>query len=203
MKYKALSTYLSVLLVSCFSSTQKQHAHTMAQHSATAKNESVIIPSSTSSAHDFDFLEGKWHVHNRKLKARLQKSNKWEEFEAELHMRKTLNGLGNVENYYATFNEKPFEGMAIRLFKPDTKLWTIYWVDSNGPTMDEHPVTGSFENGIGKFYANDSFNDKPILVLYQWDAINPEAPKWSQAFSEDGGKTWEWNWEMQLTKLKE
>lgn len=161
-----------------------------------------IQPSPSSSQNDFDFLQGKWSVKNRKLKVRLNNSNDWSEFESELHMRKTITGLANVENYYATFDGKPFEGQAVRLFNPQTKLWTVYWMDSGNPVMDEHPVTGSFENGIGKFYARDHFDGTPIVVLYQWDVTNPVHPKWSQAFSIDDGKTWEWNWEMILTRIQ-
>lgn len=160
-----------------------------------------IKPSATSSEKDFDFLEGKWKVQNRMLKERLNNNNEWIEFESELNLRKAINGLGNVENYYSTFNDAPFEGMAVRLFNPKTKLWKVYWMDSNNATMDENPVTGSFENGIGKFYATDNFNGKPILVLYQWNATNPEHPIWAQAFSTDNGKNWEWNWEMTLSRI--
>lgn len=182
-----------------------------AQNSKTKKMEQVkneknaildIKPSITSSENDFDFLQGKWKVHNRMLKSRLANSDEWIEFEAELHMKKTLNGLGNIENFYSNNNVKPFEGLAIRLFNKETKLWKIYWVDTNGMVMDEKPVTGSYENGIGKFYANDVFNEKKILVLYQWDKTNAEHPKWSQAFSTDNGKTWEWNWKMELTRIQ-
>ena len=116
-------------------------------------------------------------------------------------MRKTLNGFGNVENYYATFDGQAFEGMAIRLFDPQTKLWTVYWIDTSNPAMDEHPVTGSFDQGLGKLYANGNLNGKDIVVLYQWNAQNPRHPVWSQAFSENNGETWEWNWEMILTKI--
>lgn len=159
-----------------------------------------ITPSAASSPDDFDFLVGTWNVHNRKLTTRLQQSNDWIEFQSELHMRKVLVGLGNIENYYASFDGKPFEGMAIRLFSRETKLWTIYWVDSNGVCMDDNPVRGSFDAGIGKFYAEDSFNGKPIVVLYQWDATSPAMPIWSQAVSVDAGATWEWNWVMKLTR---
>jgi hypothetical protein len=189
----------SGLLVTACEQTVK--TNTMEQTNPATEKMLTIKPSATSSQNDFDFLPGKWKVHNRKLKTRLAGSTAWDEFESELHMRKTLNGMGNVENYYASFNEKPFEGMAVRLFNPKTKLWIIYWIDSNGCTMDEHPVTGSFENGLGKFYAHDEFNGKPIVVLYQWDATNLQHPKWAQAFSADSGKTWEWNWEMILTKM--
>ena len=161
-----------------------------------------IKPSASSSSSDFDFLESKWKVHNRKLKTRLNKCDEWEEFESALHMRRVLGGIGNVENYYASFDGKAFEGMAVRLFNEKTKLWTIYWMDSNSGTMDEHPVTGSFENGVGRFYATDMFNDQEILMVYQWDATNPEHPVWSQAFSTDDGETWEWNWEMVLTRAE-
>ena len=116
-------------------------------------------------------------------------------------MRKALLGISNVENFYATFDGVPFEGMAIRLFDRETKLWTIYWVDSSGGGMDKHPVVGSFEDGLGKFYAKDVFNGTPIVVLYQWDATNPQSPIWSQACSADNGKTWEWNWEMLFTRI--
>jgi hypothetical protein len=157
-----------------------------------------LLPSSTSSKNDFDFLEGVWNVKNRKLKTRLNNCRDWEEFESEIHMRKTL--MGNIENYYATFNGEPFEGIAVRLFNPSTTLWTIYWIDNINPEMDKNPVVGSFENGFGKFYTNAVFNHKNILVIYQWNVTNPNNPIWSQAFSEDGGITWEWNWEMHLNK---
>jgi hypothetical protein len=160
-----------------------------------------IQASSTSNKNDFDFLQGKWAVKNKKLKTRLDNCTEWLEFNSELHMHKTLNGMGNIENFYATFDDAPFEGMAIRLFNPKTKLWKIYWVDTSACLMDENPVTGSFEAGIGKFYATDIFNETPILILYQWDATNRNEPIWSQAFSTDEGKTWEWNWVMNFTKI--
>ncbi len=157
-------------------------------------------PSATSSERDFDFLVGQWQVHNRKLKSRLQGADDWIEFPSTLQMRKALNGYANVENYYASFDGQPFEGMAIRLFDPRTRLWTIHWIDSSTRVMDANPVTGSFEAGVGRFHARDRFNGMPILVLYQWDARDPDRPVWSQAFSTDEGESWEWNWEMRLSR---
>ncbi|NOT48563.1 MAG: hypothetical protein HOP17_12530 [Acidobacteria bacterium] len=115
-------------------------------------------------------------------------------------MRKTLNGIGNFETFEAVIDGRPFAGEAVRLFNPKTRLWSIYWADSNHGILDQNPVVGSYENGIGKFYAQDSFDGKDIVVLYQWDKRDPEHPIWSQAFSLDKGKTWEWNWYMYLSK---
>ena len=159
----------------------------------------TIIPSATSAYSDFDFLEGKWHVKNRKLKERLAGCTEWITFESEIHLRKTI--MGNIENSYAIFDGVPFEGMAVRLFDPQTELWTIYWIDSSIPKMDTHPVVGSFENKVGEFFTKDVFNGEEILVVYKWDATNADQPIWSQAYSLDEGKSWEWNWEMVLSKI--
>lgn len=160
-----------------------------------------ITPAAASSPDDFDFLQGIWNVHNRKLKLRLAGSNDWFEFEAVAEMRKVLNGIGNVDTFKATLDLKPFEGLSVRVFNPQTRLWSIYWADSNLGVLDKNPVVVSFENGVGKFFAKDTFNEKKITVLYQWDKTDPDQPVWSQAFSPDEGKTWEWNWHMTFTRI--
>lgn len=157
----------------------------------------IVQPSAQSSQHDFDFLAGEWNVKNRRLV-----KEQWIEFSSVIHMRITLNGMGNVENYYAVFDGAAFEGQAVRLFNPVTRLWTIYWMDSNNMLMDATPVSGSFHDGVGKFYAAVIRNNNPAIMLYQWDVTNKDQPKWSQAFSFDNGIQWEWDWEMLLTKIK-
>ncbi len=42
-----------------------------------------ITPSDNSSNHDFDFFFGKWKIHNRKLKTRLNNCTEWIQFEAK------------------------------------------------------------------------------------------------------------------------
>lgn len=63
---------------------------------------------------------------------------------------------------------------------------------NNSGTLDP-PVVGSFENKIGHFFCKDTFNGKQIIVVFRWDVRNSNLPVWSQAFSADKGKTWEWN----------
>src|SRR5438034_2748484 len=70
---------------------------------------------------------------------------------------------------------------------------SFYWVASNTGVLDP-PVVGSFENNVGHFFCKDTFKGKPIIVMFRWDARNKDRPVWSQAFSSDDGKTWEWNW---------
>jgi hypothetical protein len=166
----------------------------------TPDGELKIIASENSSENDFDFLTGRHKVHHKKLKTRLNNCTEWIEFDGIQEMRQLLAGFGNLESHYMTsFTGNPVEGMALRLFNPATRLWSIYWADSQKCVLDT-PVVGSFENNLGHFFAKDIFNGKEILVQFQWDAANYLRPVWSQAFSTDNGKTWEWNWYMYFSK---
>jgi hypothetical protein len=106
-----------------------------------------------------------------------------------------------MNKFSATFDGKPFQGIAIRLFNPQTKLWSVYWADNNVVAFDP-PVVGSFDGNIGKLYCKDVFKGQGIIVLYHWDKTDIDNPIWSQAFSTDKGKTWEWNWYMYASRVK-
>jgi hypothetical protein len=158
-----------------------------------AAGELILEASPTSAATDFDYLVGKWKLKNKKLECRLNGCTDWSaEFESYVEMQKILGGLGNTDQYFENVSGKPFRGFALRLFDPTTRLWSIYWVDGNRGTLDP-PVVGSFTRGVGHFFGKDTYKGRPILVVFRWDVRNPELPVWSQAFSVDQGKTWEWN----------
>ena len=161
-----------------------------------------IQPSATSSANDFDYLVGKWKLDDKKLKSRLTGNTEWISFESTVEMKKLLNGIGNIDTYRTIVDGKPFEGVALRLFNPKTRLWSIYWADSNVGALDP-PMVGSFDGNIGKFYCKDKYKGKDIIVLFLWDKTNPDHPVWSQAFSPDNGITWEWNATNTSHRVKE
>ncbi|HEY5805107.1 MAG TPA: hypothetical protein VIT90_15575 [Lysobacter sp.] len=152
----------------------------------------MIAPSALSSRNDFDYLVGNWKLRNRKLKSRLTGSTEWTDFESRVEMHQILDGLGNIDKYTENSAGKPYEGVALRLFDPATRLWSIYWADGNSGRLDP-PVVGSFENKVGHFFARDTYKGRKIIVVFRWDVRNPQFPIWSQAFSTDEGKTWEWN----------
>ena len=164
-----------------------------------ANGELIITASPASSKHDFDFFEGKSKIHNRKLKSRLSNCIEWTEFESTQEMYRVLKGIGNIDNFLATFDGEPFEGMTVRLFNPKTKLWSIYWADSTSGTLDK-PVVGSFENKVGHFFSKDVLEGKNVIQVFRWDARDENNPVWSQAMSDDKGKNWEWNWFMYMSK---
>ena len=157
----------------------------------------VIKASSTSSNSDFDFLVGKWKMYHRRLNRRLENCKDWTEFESADSNYKILSGTADMDVLSTTqmpgLEGKLFEGVTLRLFDPKSRLWRLYWVASNVGVLDP-PVVGSFENNVGHFFAKDTFNGKDIIMVFRWDVRDKEHPVWSQAFSPDNGKTWEWNW---------
>jgi hypothetical protein len=162
-----------------------------------AKGDPKITASPGSSPNDFDFLVGKWKMHNRHLDKRLADCHDWTEFDSSSVNTKILIGAADMDTYSTTdfpgMGGKLFEGLTLRLFDPETRLWSLYWIASNTGRI-EPPVVGSFDqNGVGHFFGKDTLNGKPILVVFRWDARNKDRPVWGQAFSTNNGKSWEWN----------
>ena len=154
-----------------------------------------------SSARDFDFWPGDWHVRNRWLRARLADSDEWEEFKATSTARLLLDGLGN-EDEFRTDHAGGFIGMSFRFFDPETKLWTIYWADSRRPGALDPPLVGSFSGDVGVFHVDDAWEGRPVRIRFVWSGVTTPTPRWEQAFSDDGGETWETNWVMEFTRAK-
>ncbi len=78
--------------------------------------------------------------------------------------------------------------------------WAIHWIDNRTPTLGES-VRGRFVDGVGEFYGDDQHEGTPVRVRFLWDS-RPEEPTWAQAFSTDGGETWETNWQMTLSRVE-
>ena len=165
----------------------------MSTYSISSDGNLAVAASQSSSQHDFDFLLGEWKIRNCKLKEPLAGCDDWKEFDATQHCHQILQGLGDYDIFSAEFDGKPFEGFTLRLFDPQTRLWTLYWADSSAAKLDGGKV-GSFDGDIGEFFAREVFAGKNVIVRFRWDKRNPKAPLWSAAFSGDEGHTWEWNW---------
>jgi len=63
------------------------------------------------------------------------------------------------------------------------------------------PQVGRFVDGRGEFLGDDVHDGRPIRVRYIWSDITPTTAHWEQAFSTDGGQTWETNWYMESTRV--
>src|SRR5260221_4763354 len=148
---------------------------------------------------DFDFLFGRWNVHNRRLKERLKGSTTWDEFEGTVVVRPVWDGKANLDEYEAEGPAGHIQALTLRLFDPRSQQWSIRWATSETGTLDVAMI-GSFQDGRGEFYDQEMFEGRSIYVRFIWSAITPTSCRWEQAFSADGGKTWETNWIMELSR---
>jgi hypothetical protein len=151
--------------------------------------------------HDFDFLPGTWRVHHRRLKERLAGNDEWEEFEGTMVAWPILDGAGNIDDNVLELPSGTYRAISLRSFDPATNKWSIWWLDGRSPGRLDPPVVGEFKDGIGTFFAPDTFKGRPIFVRFLWSNISATTARWEQSFSEDGGHTWEVNWVMESTKI--
>jgi hypothetical protein len=145
---------------------------------------------------DFHFLYGRWALQHRRLKARGVGSGDWDIFEGVSFTQSLMDGLCNVEQH-----EFPdgAQGVAFRSFDVQQRRWSIAWVSSLDGVV-QPAVYGRFEAGVGVFLGEDVDAGRPVQVRFRWDEIAAGAARWRQAFSYDGGETWEENWEMRFTR---
>jgi hypothetical protein len=154
--------------------------------------------------HDFDFFYGRWQQKNRKRANLLVRDDaSWIEFESRTEVMPILGGLGNIDTYKAPrFPGRPgFEGFSLRLFDPGTGLWRIWWASTIGHGQLDAPVVGRFRNGIGVFECDDVVQGVQVRVRFTWKAITERSATWEQAFSLDGGESWDTNWITQHTRV--
>lgn len=152
-----------------------------------------------SGAQDFDFLMGDWRVHHRVNKA--GPGAPWVEFESTCSERPLMGGRAIVEEHRFEKPDGASYGVAVRTYDPATATWAIWWYDSRAPHGDvDPPMKGRFENGVGSFYSDSTLDGKPIRVRFLWTHAAPDSARWEQAYSADGGRSWQVNWIMEFTR---
>jgi hypothetical protein len=154
---------------------------------------------------DFDFLVGSWKFHLKRLKRRLAGSTEWVQLDGTTVCRKILDGRGEVEevNVESADKQMHIQGLALRLYNPDSRQWRIYWANGADGVLEQNPMVGQFDNnGQGEFYNQQVYEGRAIYARFIWSGVTTSSPHFEQAFSVDGGKTWETNWVTDQTKEK-
>ena len=154
-------------------------------------------------ADGFDFVFGRWLVHNRKLRDTGDPDcDEWVEFDGVSEAFPLLHGLGHLDRIRVDDppDGPPFEGITLRLFDPATGRWSIHWSSTRVPGRLDPPVVGSFTADRGAFEGTDVLGGREVRLRFEW-TVDRERPTWRQFFSWDGGAEWRHNWTMQLTRL--
>jgi hypothetical protein len=173
----------------------------LAQQNSEASTSSLQHPK-RDGQHDFDFEIGTWKTHLRRLVHPLTGSTTWIEYQGTTVVRKVWNGRANLVELEADGPEGHFEGLNLRLYNPESHQWSLNFANSNSGTLSQ-PTIGEFKNGRGEFFDQETVKGRAIFVRFVISDITPNSCRFEQAFSEDGGKTWEVDWIATDTRVKD
>jgi len=149
-------------------------------------------------SHDFDWNFGTWKTHIRRLLHPLAQSTQWVTYDGTVTVRPLLGGAANVEEIEAD-GPSHLELLDVRTFDPRSHQWIENQAYGGTNTLGQ-PAFGRFVNGRGIFYDVEAVNGRTVLVRQSFFDITPSSYAFEQAFSSDGGRTWEPNFQAQLER---
>jgi hypothetical protein len=151
--------------------------------------------------HDFDFDIGVWKTHLKRLVHPLSGSNDWVELDGTTVVRRVWNGRANLAELEIDAASGHLQVLSLRLYDPRARQWSLNTANANSGSLGV-PTVGEFRNGRGEFFDQESINGRTVLVRNVWSDISADSCRFEQAFSNDGGKTWEVNWIALDTRVK-
>jgi hypothetical protein len=157
-------------------------------------------PAVRDAGHDFDFEFGDWKCNLKRRLRPLTGSNDWVEYEGSSIVRKVWGGRANLGELELDGPAGHIEGLSLRLYNPASGQWNISFSNAKAGTLGVAMV-GGFKDGRGEFYDQEMLGDRAIYVRFIFSDITPSTFKLEQAFSGDGGKTWEANWIATFAKV--
>ena len=153
-------------------------------------------------AHDFDFNIGVWHSHIRRILDPFSDSGKAVELDGTVTVRKIWDGRAQLEEIEADGPNGHWEGLTLFLYNPESRQWSQSFINSKMAALGS-PLVGSFKDGRGELFAQDTFQDKSILLRGLWSGITPNEHHYEEFYSNDGGKTWRPAFIATLTRERE
>src|SRR6266851_2475837 len=152
--------------------------------------------------HDFDFNIGVWHTHIRRVLDPLSGSANSIELNGTVTVRKVWDGRAQLEEIEAEGPNGHWEGLTLFLYNPQSHQWSQSFLNSKMATLTS-PLIGSFKDGHGELFAQDTFHNRSILVRAVWSNIAPDSHHFEESYSNDGGKTWAPAFIAELTREKQ
>jgi len=188
--------YFRACLLLCALAVTLQIGHYLSStSSAASKGNSEQTPKERDGQHDFDFNFATWKTHVSRLVHPLTGSKEWIEYDGTSVVSKVWNGKASLFELNVSGPGGHIEGVGLRLFNPETHQWSLNWANSSDGILNK-PMIGEFKDGRGEFFDQEEFNGRMILARNGFSEITPNSSRFEQAFSDDGGKTWETNWVM-------
>jgi hypothetical protein len=137
-----------------------------------------------------------------RLQHPLTGSSTWTELDGTVAVRKVWDGRANLAEIVADGPSGHLHFLSMRLYDPASHQWSLNFANTNSGTLGV-PLIGEFNHGRGEFYDQEPFNGRTILVRFVFETLTADSTRDEQAFSVDGGKTWEVNWVNTQTRVKD
>jgi hypothetical protein len=153
-------------------------------------------------ARDFDFNLGIWKTHVRRLLEPLAGRDEWVDYEGRSEVRRVWDGGASLFELDVQGPAGRIEGVGLRLYNPESRQWSLNWASRRTGAL-EPPMIGEFKDGRGEFYGPDTVNGRRVLARNRFGEITRDSSRFEQAFSDDGGITWETNWVMEFARLED
>jgi len=154
------------------------------------------IPDATRDGlHDFDFETGTWTTNVRVLRNPLSgAAPDWADYQGTSIIRPLMDGRSNLVELSVAGPRGKIEGVALRLYSPRAHQWSLNYANMSDGMLTA-PVFGAFDGkGRGAFYGHDMLGPRAILVRFVITQVSPTEAHFEQAYSADGGASWEVNW---------
>jgi hypothetical protein len=151
---------------------------------------------------DFDFAIGSWKTHVKRLVRPLTGSTTWVEYDGTTICRRIWDGRGNFLELAVEGPAGRIDGLSLRLYNAESHQWSLNFASAGSGTLSP-PTIGEFRNGRGEFFSQETIGGRAILVRFVISDITDSTVHYEQAFSDDGGKTWEVNWIATDTRVKQ
>ena len=153
-------------------------------------------------SHDFDWEHGDWTVEISRLTNPLSDApDVWAEYSGTSTLRPLWDGQGNIGELNVSGPAGSITGLSLRTYNPGTGEWRIHWANAADGIVGP-PMIGGFENGVGRFYNQETLRGRAIFVRFIMSDITATSWKLEQAFSGDGGTTWETNWIARFRRVR-
>lgn len=161
-----------------------------------------VAPVVRDGSHDFDWEIGTWDTQLKRLRKPLSGNADWLEYTGTTVVKGLMGKRANVVEFDVRGAAGQIAGVSLRLYQPANGHWTLHFANLANGLMTE-PMQGSFKQGRGTFFGEDTMNDRKILVRFLIIPINQDQWRFEQAYSADNGKTWEDNWIAIDTRRKD
>jgi len=162
-----------------------------------ASGDASTPPASSTSADgqgDFDWEIGTWRSTVQVLAEPLSESaDKWLQFAGTSTVRPLLDRRANILEFEVSGPNGRIDALNMRLYEPQAQRWSLTFINIRDGLLTP-AVYGGFRNGVGEFYGDDQLGGRPIKVRFLISRPSPDEARFEQAFSADGGTTWEPNW---------